>query len=241
MSRTYIVLILGLVLVSAACAEDLATVSTSASASETLKPTRASFDVSIVNSARSTATVRTDNAKTTAAVKAALLAAGFPEKDLMSSSLTVGIHWIYPGNGSAKADGFDATNRLHVETGALDAVGIYLDAALGGGAREVSAVSFSADELDAARHRALARAVAIAEADARAMCGAAHARLGQLLSLSTSPLRNDNAEPMTDIVVTGSLARTMSAPPAPATSVIVPDITISASAYGRWRLIPESR
>jgi hypothetical protein len=46
---------------------------------------------------------------------------------------------------------------------------------------------------------------------------------------------------MNEIVVTGSMARTMSAPPAPATSVIVPDITISASAYGRWRLIPESR
>ena len=88
---------------------------------------------------------RADNATTTAAVTAALQAAGLASADIKSSQLTVAPHWTYGRDGDAKAAGIDATNRLHIETHQLDAVGLYLDAALNAGAKEVSAVSFSAE------------------------------------------------------------------------------------------------
>ena len=57
-------------------AEESAQITTSASATETIRPTIASFDVSIGSIARTMEAARASNATTTAAVKAALLAAG---------------------------------------------------------------------------------------------------------------------------------------------------------------------
>jgi len=215
-------------------AEESAQITTSASATETIRPTIASFDVSIGSIARTMETARASNATTTAAVKAALLAAGLPVADLKSSQLNVGTHWKYK-DGDSKADGFEANNRLHVETHSLDAVGVFVDAALNAGAREVSAASFRSEETDAARHRALAKAVAIATADAHAIAAAAQGRLGPVVALSTAPLQSNDVQ---EIVVTAT--RQMGAPPPIPTSVIIPDVTISATVNGRWRLIDAS-
>ena len=215
-------------------ADEATSVTTSASATETTRPTKAAFDVTILNSAAAATTVRTDSAKVTAAVKSALLAAGLPESDLRSSQLNIGIHWDYVNNESRK-NGFDASNRLHIETRNLALVGVYLDAALSGGAREVSAVAFTADDTDATRRRALAHAVAAAKDDAKAMAEAGGTRLGALVSLSTQPLgQNFGGE----IQVTG-LARAFggAAAPAPATTVIIPDIEVTATVYGRWQVV----
>ncbi len=219
---------------SIATADEAATVATSATASETLRPTLASFSVTVENNAKSAVAARVENAKVTAAVRDALKAAGLPDGDLKSSSLNVGVHWKYV-NGDAKTDGFEATNRLSIATHALESVGVYLDAALSAGAREVSAVAFSAEEVDAARHRALAHAVAIAQGDAAAMASAAKLKLGNVIGLSTEPMRG-NSE-VEEIVVTAR-GRSVAAPPPPVTSVVIPDITVSATAYGRWRLVP---
>jgi len=216
-------------------AEESAQITTSASATETIRPTVASFEVSIGSTARTMEAVRSSNATTTAAVKAALLAAGLPVADLKSSQLNVGTHWKYK-DGESKADGFEANNRLHVETHLLDAVGLFLDAALSAGAREVSAASFRSEETDAARHRALAKAVVIASGDAQAMAAAAQGHLGSLMALSTDPLQSNDVQ---DIVVTAT--RTMGAPSPMQTSIIIPDVTVSVTVHGRWRLAGASR
>lgn len=216
-------------------ADELALITTSASATETIRPTVASFDVSIGSTARTMEAARTSNATTTAAVKAALLAAGLPVADLKSSQLNVGTHWKYK-DGDSKPDGFEANNRLHVETHSLDAVGLFVDAALNAGAREVSAASFRSEETDAARHRALAKAVAIATADAHAIAAAAQGRLGPVVALSTAPLQSSND--LQEIVLTAT--RQMGAPTPISTSIIIPDVTVSATVNGRWRLIDAS-
>jgi uncharacterized protein len=215
-------------------ADESALITTSATATETIRPTLASFDVTIGSTARTMDAARTTNATTTAAVKAALLAAGLPAADLKSSQLNVGTHWTYK-DGDAKAAGFEANNQLHVETHALDYVGLFVDAALSAGAREVSAASFRSEETDAARHRALAKAVAIATADAHAIAAAAQGRLGPVVALSTAPLQSNEVQEM---LVTAT--RQMGAPPPIPTSVIIPDVTISATVNGRWRLIDAS-
>ncbi len=217
-------------LIWTAHADEPAVITTSASATETIRPTLASFDVSISSTARSIEAVRANTATTTAAVKAALVAAGLPTNDLKSSVLNVGTHWKYK-DGESKADGFEANNRLHVETHLLDAVGLFLDAALTAGAHEVSAASFRSEETDAARHRALAKAVAIATADAQAMAGAVQAHVGSLVALSTDPLQSNDVQ---EIVVTAT--RTMGAPSPVQTSIIIPDVTVSVTVHGRWRV-----
>jgi|GEM_PF-854059 len=234
MRRMIVLALLSLGTLSAR-AEESATVTTHASAHETLHPTRAAFDITILNNARLAPAARTDNATTTAAVTAALQAAGIAGADIKSSQLTVAPHWTYSRDGDAKAAGIDATNRLHIETHQLDAVGVYLDAALNAGAKEVSAVSFSADDVDQARHRALAHAVAIAEADAAAIAQAANRTLGSVVVLSTEPLNRSGDDDVNEIVVTG-MRSSVGAPPPPTTAVVIPDITVTATVNGRWRL-----
>lgn len=213
----------------AVLADEAGSVTAAASATETLRPTRGAFDVTILSTSRQAPAARTDNATTTAAVRTALLAAGLPAADIKSSQLTVGPHW-----GSPQPAGFDANNRLHVDTRNLDAIGVYLDAALNAGAHEVSPVSFAADDRDEARHRALARAVAEAEGDARAMAAAAHRSLGALVALSTQGLPSDG-ELTEAVVMTPRFGRAVGAAPPP-TAVIVPDISVTATVTGRWRV-----
>ena len=63
--------------------------------------------------------------------------------------------------------------------------------------------------------------------------------IGFVAGISAVPALGADAKTgqLEEIVVTAR-SRSVAAPPPPVTSVVIPDITVSATAYGRWRLVP---
>jgi uncharacterized protein YggE len=225
-------------------AQESATVTTGASAMEILRPNHASFDLTVRSNAREVNAARAENAAMTAAVRSALLTAGLPLADLKSTQLTVAAHWTAARDAEPKQSGYDAINRLHIDTQQLETVGLYLDTALQAGAREISEVSFRADDVADARRRALAKAVALAEGDARAIATAAHQSLGRLIALSTQKLPGDGGDSgdvaVRPLMAPAARAYRTDADQSVSTSVVIPDITVSATVNGRWRLGSET-
>src|SRR5205814_7541940 len=91
----------------------------------------------------------------------------------------------YSGGGR-RPNGFLARNAVRIELRGVADVGKLIDAALSGGATEVSPPEFLPPNPGEARDRALALAVADARQDAETIARAAGGSVGRLIYLSSS-------------------------------------------------------
>jgi uncharacterized protein len=212
-------------------------IATNGNAELRVAPTRAAFTITVTTHAAGAAKASSDNAQASKTLIDAMTAAGLLKSELTGTRFQVSTHWTYKEHIGNVRDGFDAQNRIQVATNRLDSVGLFVDAVLNAGATDVSAVEFSAPDVSAARHQALASAVAVARADALAIAEAAGGTLGPLLSLGTAPEDNVTSAPRGMITVTASRALGAS-PQAPSPVLIPEDIVVEATVYGRWRFVP---
>jgi uncharacterized protein YggE len=136
-----------------------------------------SFGVSTTDAnAESAAAV---NAKTTSAVIAALTAFGVAKSDIETSSYSVSSLIDYKGS-SPKTIGYTVSNRVRVKLRDLAKTGAIIDTCMKAGANEVSGVSFTIENEDSVRQRALIEATKNAEAKARAVADALGVKLGKV-------------------------------------------------------------
>ena len=200
-----------------------------------IPPTKASFSIGIHTTGAAASAASGDNARLSKVVTEALLAAGVRREELAGSRLNVGPRWMWDQpTRQQKRAGYEATNTVRVETDQLDKIGVYLDAALNAGATDVSDVSFSSKNSDAARHQALTEAVANARADAEAMARAGGGSLGELMLLSTEPTNMQPGIAVEEIVVTASRRRQETV----STDVTPSQIKVTARVVARWRFLP---
>jgi len=198
----------------------------------TLDPDRATVSIAVDTQGMTSAEAAADNAHRMTAVTRALLDAGAQRADLTTANYSVQPQWQYTPNAPPKRIGYQAQNTLRVSVRALAQLGPWIDRALGAGATRVENIDFESSQMDAARRKALAQAVANARADAQTLAEAAGGHLGALLDLST--LAPGGPRP---------LFRQLSAPgPAPRaveTTPIEPSpLEVTASVTGRWRFEP---
>lgn len=199
--------------------------------------TLAEFSIGIVTSAATAAPASEENARISKAVLEALKSAGLKREEIVASQLYVNPRWDWDEKSHRqKRSAFAATNTLRIKTENIAEVGNWIDAALSAGATNVAQAEFSAKDLDAARHEALARAVASARSDAEAIAKAAGGGLGEILLLSTEQASEMPAGPMNGIALAASLRA-----PAPVSTEVVPSqIRVSAQVTARWRFVPSA-
>ncbi|HTX24847.1 MAG TPA: SIMPL domain-containing protein [Steroidobacteraceae bacterium] len=207
----------------------------SGTAEVTIPATTASFSVEATSLASSGAAASAASARIAKAISEALQAAHLSREEIAQSQLTVAPRWEYDETThKQKRTGYEATMVIRIETGHLDRLGAYLDAALNAGATGISEVSFSAKDSNEARRRALAEAVGQAKADAEAIARAGGGTLGPLVLLSTEPQnlpRGVGVEPA-PLAVFSRMAE------AAKTTIIPSQIRVTAAVVGRWSFVP---
>lgn len=132
--------------------------------------------LSVVTQARGALDAQQQNARKSESVIRAVreAAGGSPEVETSDYSLEPQRDW---GGPMPRIVGYEARNSVSVRTGALDSVGVVIDAATGAGANGVDGVQFVLRESNQARGRALGEASRQAMQKAEAMAGAMGGRI----------------------------------------------------------------
>jgi uncharacterized protein YggE len=211
-------------------------IAVSGSGSVSVAPTTAAFTVTIETTGPTSAAAGEENARLSKAVRDALARSELKAGDIKGSSLNIGPRWDYEEGKRPRRSAFVATNSIRIETDNLAGVGSVIDVALSAGASEVSSVSFSSRDIEAARASALTKAVQDARRDAEIIAKANGGSLGALVLMNT-PLQN-RGYGGEQIILTAQRKGGGNLVP----SEITPEaITVSSSVEGRWVFVPAAK
>jgi uncharacterized protein YggE len=179
------------------------------------------------------------NSQRTVTLIDALKNAGVAQSDIVTSGYSVEQDYESDGKRSPRPVGFVVRNSIRVTLAKVENVGRIIDAGLAGGAMQVSVLQLGPADTNDARRRALALAVEAARRDAEAMATAAGGSLGRLIQLTsyTAPTQMARELAYNQIVVTGAATGGYNGP----TPFSAREITISATAQGRWEFIPADK
>ena len=195
-----------------------------------IKPTRASLNFTVQGKGETASLAAARNAQVVAATFRSLVASGVRPENMSNTTFNVSPDFEFSA-GTRKPVGFVASNGIRVERISIEDVGKTIDAGLAGGATQVASAQYSGDGTDEARRSALKVAVEQARRDAEAMAAAAGGALGRLLfmtSAASSGIGERLVELNASVSVTGAAE----------TNIRAADLTVSATATGRWEFIP---
>jgi len=193
-----------------------------------LPPTFAIVMIAVSTRAGSATEAASQNATKVASTLSALRAAGVAADDVSNEGYNV--EQAY--NEKSQRAGFTARNSIRVRVPNVDQVGRIIDAALGGGATDISSVQFGAASVEDARRAAMTEAVRQARADAEIIANAAGGRLGRLISLSAVSGMPPGYGPYT------LEARLTSGGSSAVPTALSPrDLVVTAQASGRWEFL----
>ncbi|HKC82127.1 MAG TPA: SIMPL domain-containing protein [Gemmatimonadaceae bacterium] len=194
-----------------------------------LPPTFAIVMIAVSTRAGSATEAASQNATKVASTVSSLRNAGVGPDDVSNEGYNV--EQAY--NEKSQRVGFTARNSIRVRVPNVDQVGKIIDAALAGGATDISSVNFGAASIEDARRAAMTEAVRQARADAEIIASAAGGRLGRLISLSAASGLPPGYGPFM------LEARLTSAGGSAVPTVLSPrDLLVSAQASGRWEFVP---
>jgi uncharacterized protein YggE len=195
-----------------------------------IKPTAASLYFTVQGRGETAALAATKNAQIVSETVKALIAAGLRPETISNSVYNVAPDFEFTA-GARKQNGFLASNGIRIQKVNIADVGKIIDAGLAAGATMVSSAQYSGDGIEEARRSALKIAVQQARFDAEAMAAAAGGSLGRLVSLVTGapPVPGDRM-----IELRAAAASSI----AGGTAIRPADLTVSATATGRWEFIP---
>ena len=213
----------------------LAGVSVTASGEDQVTPDRARLSIGVQTQAPTAADASTRNARLQRAVFDTLRALGLAADQLTTSGYNVFPEQVYDQpTRRTRITGYNVQNTIVVDLKKIEQVGPVLDAVLSKGANLVSSLQFYSSQAEAARRRALGKAVENARADAEAMARASGGTVGELLEMSSGTV--ERPRPMMDM----AMARAASVESAP-TPISEGTQTVTATVSARWRFVPGSR
>ena len=201
----------------------------------TVVPDRGTIYFAVETRSSNAATAGTDNARTQAAVIAALRGLGIASDQVTTAGYSVTPNEKFENNGQRKILGYIARNTVVVDVRKLEQVGALIDAALGAGANSVGGLRYYSTKYETIRRTALENAVARAKADAEVMARAAGGSLGGPLEISV----NESGFPrmgLQEVAVTGMAYRAV-ADAAPETPVVVGEQKVTVTVSTRWVFI----
>jgi uncharacterized protein len=196
-----------------------------------LAPTFAVVMIAVTTRANTAAEAAAQNAAKVASTLSAVRAAGVTADNLTNQGYSV--EQAYDEKG--RRSGFTARNSIRAQIDGPEQAGKIIDAALAGGATDISSVRFGAPHLEEARRAAMRDAVRQARADAETIAAAAGGTLGRLISLTAGasvPGEYGQVYQLSSAVLTSG---------GPVPTVLSPrELTINAQASGRWQFVPGS-
>jgi len=196
----------------------------------TIAPTSAVFSVSVTTRAATAAQAAAENARRLESTLSWLRSQGLASTDFTTAGYSVGQHYEEQRDRRTPA-GFIARNTVRVEVRRLEDLGKVIDAALTGGATEISGPQFVSMNAGVARRAALAEGLREARADAEAVARAAGGTLGRLIAANSGASSPMYREPYGEIMLAGGTA---SVP----TNIMPRDLTITAQVTARWEFVP---
>ena len=213
----------------------LAGVAVTASGEDQITPDRARLSIGVQTQAPTAADASNRNARLQRAVFDTLRALGLAADQLTTSGYNVFPEQVYDQpTRRTRITGYNVQNTIVVDLRKIEQVGPVLDAVLAKGANLVSSLQFYSSQAEAARRRALAKAVENARADADAMARASGGTVGELLEMSSGIV--ERPRPMMDM----AMARAAAAESAP-TPIAEGTQTVTATVSARWRFVPAPR
>lgn len=196
-----------------------------------IAPTSAAFSVSVTTRAATAAQAAAENAKRLESTLRWLRSLGLAPTDLTTVGYSVGQHYEEQRDRRTPA-GFVARNTVRVEVRRLDDLGRVIDAALSGGATEISAPQFLSTNAREARRAALAEALREARTDAEAIARAAGGALGRLISANSGVSGPMYREAYGEVMLASGTSGGMP------TNIMPRDLTITAQVTARWEFVP---
>lgn len=196
-----------------------------------VSPTSASVSISVTTRAPTAAQAAADNATRLEATLKALRGSGLASNELSTMGYSVAQNYEMTRDARVPS-GFVARNTIRAEVRKLDDLGKVIDAALTGGATEISSIQFMAANSEASRLSALAEAVKQARGEAEVIARAAGGSLGRLIAITSGPVPF-RPDPFYDTQMRGVTIAASTA-----TSITPRDLTMGAHVTGRWEFIP---
>jgi len=196
-----------------------------------LPPDRAIIHIAVTTDDSTAATAAAANATRFTAVIDALSALGFQRHSLVRLSYAVGPN--YDWQNARQIKGYRARSVIRLTLRNLLQLAPTIDVALASGATDIPGIAFESDSADAARLRALDRALARARADAAALAASAGVQLGDLVELSTG--RDYGAPPAGFQSLREEFDPVYSASDV---AFAARDVIVQVSVVARWRLLP---
>lgn len=151
----------------------------------TASPDTAQFSLGVMVSNKDRVTAQNNASKVSAAIIAAVKAAGIDAKDIQTSQISLNEQF---GPTGVTVVGYQAVQTIDVKTKSLDKVSAAIDAATAAGATNISGPSFTLTDTNAARIDAIGKAMADAKARAAAIAKAAGRSLGRVISVTEADL-----------------------------------------------------
>ena len=212
----------------------------SAEGKRTMAPDRASVFLSVLNRGRTPTAAGAENARIATAIRNAVQALGVDKAQISTLNYNVqpDIDIIQgpQGRETRRDSAYSATNTVRVEIRNLDLVSRVIDTSLTAGATNVMSVSYWLSDLTRARREATVEAVRMARDNAEAIAGAAGGSLGDLIEITTQPIRIFGPQPMErDMVMMSARAADVSTPVSPR------DIDVTAFVTAKWKFVKGAR
>ena len=164
-------------------AADGATLTVTGSATVTLPADYAQASVGVSTRAATVQEATQQNAEAIRSVIAALVEAGIPESDIVTSSYSVYAEYDYQ-TGEAVLAGYNVSNQLTVIIRDMDHIGAILDKATAAGANTIHSVTFCSTLTAEAQDTAMVLAVQDALRKGQLLAGAAGLTVGGVLSVT---------------------------------------------------------
>ncbi len=147
-------------------------------------PDMAVISAGVQTQAKTAAQALAANARDMNGVFAALKHMGIPDKNIQTSDFSVSPQFTqYSQTEAQHIVGYQVSNTVTVIVDGTDKVGPAIDALVGAGANQMNNISFSIHNADALMAKARTAAVADATARAQTLTGAAHVKLGPIISI----------------------------------------------------------
>ena len=209
--------------------DSVSTVITSGQGQSTLSPDRAVLRVSVETRGGTAAQAANGNTQRVHKLLDTLNTIRQANESVMVAGVSVAAN----RDDKGQVRGYAAFATVRISTRTLERLGTIIDAALAGGANNIEDVTWLSDREASARREALGRAFAEAHQNAQALAEAAGLTLGQLVTVSTEPMRGafGSAYALQAVTVSGYA----SVPIAPQ------DVIVSASVQCAWRLAASQR
>ena len=152
------------------------------SATISVMPDQAQFDIGIVTQGSSAKAATDENTRQSDALVRELSAA-FPKASIKGINFSVNPNYQYPQGGTPTISGYMATNTVRLLLDDLSKLRTVIDIAINAGANSINRLSFTIKSEDSARAQALAAASHQAQASAEALAAASKLRLERLLTV----------------------------------------------------------